>query len=56
MTSLTTTPGAVVYVTLGEGNILPYVLGRSGVWYPIELGNYPYISGKTLSEMTWEEA
>lgn len=52
---VSTTPGAMVYVEVEEGDTVPYVLGQVGVWYPVALGVHSYLSPRALAGMKWEK-
>ena len=52
---VSTTPGAMVYVEVEEGDTVPYVLGQIGVWYPVALGVHNYLSPRALAGMKWEK-
>lgn len=48
-------PGTVVYVDVDPGYRIAYIRGKH-CWYPIALGEHPYLSTKNIEEYGFEEA
>ena len=48
-------PGTVVYVTTEDDAVVPYIRGEN-CWYPIAIGDQPYLSQRAIEDPGYEEA